>query len=164
MKRFLLLLSFVLGALCSAIALALDVYEFDSESQRQRYQQLTFELRCPKCQNQNLADSNSQISIDLRAEVVRLLKEGKTDSEIKQYMVDRYGDFVLYRPPVKGNTLVLWWGPIIIALFAIIAFIMILIKRSKVNAMVEGEPALVDADGVGDSEANSADDETPKLK
>lgn len=136
----------------SAMVWALDVHEFDSESQRQRYQQLTFELRCPKCQNQNLADSNSQISIDLRAEVVRLLKEGKTDAEIKQYMVDRYGDFVLYNPPVQSNTLVLWWGPIIILLIGIVAFFVILSKRSRVNVLVDGEPDVDDGEINGDEQ------------
>ncbi|VUD48081.1 Cytochrome c-type biogenesis protein CcmH [Thalassocella blandensis] len=133
---------FLLCATYGAMVWALDVHEFDSPSQRQRYQQLTYELRCPKCQNQNLADSNSQISIDLRAEVVRLLKEGKTDTEIKQYMVDRYGDFVLYRPPMQGNTFVLWWGPVLILGIGVIAFFAILVKRSRVNVVVEGEPEL----------------------
>lgn len=130
------------AALCAIQVWAVDVFEFDSEGQRQRYQQLAYELRCPKCQNQNLADSNSQISQDLRAEVVKLLKEGKTDAEIRQYMVDRYGDFVLYNPPVQSNTIVLWWGPLIILLLAAIAFVSIVLKRSKVTGSVEGEPEI----------------------
>lgn len=140
MYRYISHCIFILCITWSAKGWTLDVHEFDSPSQRERYQQLTYELRCPKCQNQNLADSNSQISIDLRAEVVRLLKEGKTDTEIKQFMVERYGDFVLYKPPVQGNTFLLWWGPVVILGIALVAFVVILVRRARVNVVVDGEP------------------------
>ena len=90
---------------------AIDIHKFDTESQRQRYFTLVDELRCPKCQNQNLSGSNSQIAQDLRRELHRLLLEGKTDREIKAFMVDRYGDFVLYKPPLSAATLFLWLFP-----------------------------------------------------
>ncbi len=110
---------------------AVGIFEFDTESQRVRYQQLATELRCPKCQNQNLLDSNSQISIDLRKEVARLIQEGKTDREVKRYLVDRYGDFVLYNPPVQANTIVLWWAPVLLLLIGVVVFLIILLRRRQ---------------------------------
>ena len=106
-------------------------YGFVTAIQLQRYQALVFELRCPHCQNQNLADSDSQIAKDLRAEVVRLIKEGEKDDEIKDFMVARYGDFVLYRPPMQRNTLILWWAPFILLLIGALVFILIVYRRGK---------------------------------
>lgn len=107
-----------------------DIYQFDTESQRLRYHQLIEELRCPKCQNQNLAGSDSEIASDLRRELYRLLTEGKTDREIKSFMVDRYGDFVLYKPRLQKSTLVLWLLPI--ALFIMgIGIIFVVVRRRK---------------------------------
>ena len=91
---------------------AIDAYDFDSEGQRQRYLEFTRELRCPKCQNQNLADSNAPIAADLRRELHRLLVEGRTDPEIVDFMVSRYGDYVLYNPPVERRTWLLWLAPL----------------------------------------------------
>jgi cytochrome c-type biogenesis protein CcmH len=116
----------------SAVALV-DIYDFDSASQRHRYQALSQELRCPKCQNQNLAGSDSQIAGDLRRELHRLLIEGKTDVEIKTFMVDRYGDFVLYKPRLQKSTVVLWGLPIILLVMGI--FVLgFLVSRNKVKA------------------------------
>ncbi len=143
MKRSFIQCGIIVCAFVSAFCWSfLDVHDFDSDGQRKRYQQLTYELRCPMCLNQNLADSNSQISKDLRGEVARLIIEGKTDREIKTFMVDRYGDFVLYRPPMQKNTLVLWWGPAVILALAMLAYVLILHKRSKITVRVEGEPAV----------------------
>ncbi len=88
-----------------------ETYEFDSEADRERYHQFVDELRCPKCQNQNLAGSNAPIAEDLRGELHRLLEEGRSDEEIVNFMVDRYGDFVLYRPRFNAETAVLWLAP-----------------------------------------------------
>lgn len=110
---------------------AIDVYKFDTESQRQRYLVLAEELRCPKCQNQNLAGSNSQIATDLRRELHRLLQEGKTDVEVKDYMVERYGDFVLYKPPLTGSTFVLWFFPLLMLLTGLIILTLIIRQRRK---------------------------------
>ena len=88
-----------------------ETYKFNSEELRGRYNDLLFELRCPKCQNQNLADSDAPIAADLRAQVYRLLNENKTDAEVKAYLVARYGDFVLYNPPVNKHTAMLWLLP-----------------------------------------------------
>ncbi|WP_425507016.1 cytochrome c-type biogenesis protein [Teredinibacter haidensis] len=118
-----------LAAVSSQVAI--DAYEFDSEPQRGRYQVLVQELRCPKCQNQNLSDSNSAIAIDLRNEVARMIRAGQTESEIKDYMVNRYGDFVLYRPPVQKNTLVLWWAPVIMLGVGVLVFATILVRRRR---------------------------------
>ena len=90
---------------------AIETYQFDSPEQEARFRQLGFELRCPKCQNQAIGDSDAELSGDLRAVVYRMIKEGATDGEIKEFMVARYGRFVLYNPPLDQQTIVLWLGP-----------------------------------------------------
>lgn len=112
MLRFLLILAYCCFSMQSQAAV--DLYEFDTASQQERYFALSEVLRCPKCQNQNLAGSNSQIAEDLRRELHRLLIAGKTDQEIKDHMVERYGDFVLYKPPIKASTVMLWVLPIVL--------------------------------------------------
>ncbi|SEK39573.1 cytochrome c-type biogenesis protein CcmH [Colwellia chukchiensis] len=111
-----------------------DTFEFKDERTKIRFQVLSKELRCPKCQNQNLADSNSKIAVDLRKTLYTLLQEGKTDQEIIDFMVYRYGDFVLYRPQLKKQTYVLWFGPIVIFLGFIIGVIWTLRRRGKAKA------------------------------
>jgi len=108
-----------LFALCfSALVFAdAEVVEFSDESLRSRYQDLVEELRCPKCQNQNLADSNSPISKDLRREIQRMLEEKMSDREIKDYLKSRYSEFILYRPEVNKNTWLLWGSPLLVVLF-----------------------------------------------
>ena len=120
--------------LTSAIASPVDTFEFDDEITASRFQILSKELRCPKCQNQNLADSNSKIAVDLRKNLYNLLQEGKSDQEIIDFMVYRYGDFVLYRPPLKEQTYILWFGPIVILLGFFLSVIFVLRKRSKLKA------------------------------
>ena len=107
-----------LFALCfSALVFAgAEVVEFSDESLRSRYQDLVEELRCPKCQNQNLADSNSPISKDLRREIQRMLEEKMSDREIKDYLKSRYSEFILYRPEVNKNTWLLWCSPVLVLL------------------------------------------------
>ncbi|MCA1768010.1 MAG: cytochrome c-type biogenesis protein CcmH [Idiomarina sp.] len=94
-------------------------YQFDNEQQRATYQQLTKELRCPKCQNQNIADSNAPLAEDMRDRSYQMLKEGKSREEIIEFMVARYGDFVHYQPPFTTVTSVLWWGPVLIVIIGI---------------------------------------------
>jgi len=94
-------------------------YKFDNEQQRATYQQLTKELRCPKCQNQNIADSNAPLAEDMRDRSYQMLKEGKSREEIIHFMVARYGDFVHYQPPFTTVTSVLWWGPLLIVIIGI---------------------------------------------
>ena len=102
-----------------AYAQATSVQEpliFESPQQQARFDALTQELRCLVCQNQNLADSDAPLAHDLRREVHEMLVSGKSNEEIKQFLVARYGDFVLYRPPVQQNTYLLWMGPLILLL------------------------------------------------
>ncbi len=94
-------------------------YPFENEVQEKRFQSLLGELRCPKCQNQSLADSDAEIAQDLRQRVYELLLDNRADEEIRQYLIDRYGDFVTYRPPFKLSTSVLWLGPGILMFFAL---------------------------------------------
>jgi cytochrome c-type biogenesis protein CcmH len=105
-----------------------ELKEFSSNQLRDRFQALVTELRCPKCQNQNLADSNSPISADLRTEIFRMLEEGSTDQEIIDFLVVRYGEFVMYRPPVKKTTLILWLAP---GLLLIAGIIIIMVMRRR---------------------------------
>ena len=112
-----------------------DTYQFKDQVTKDRYQSLVKELRCPKCQNQNLADSNSQIAVDLRAQVYDMLNADKSDGEIVNYMVERYGDFVLYRPQVSALTYILWYGPI--GLLIIGGLVMFMVLRKKPNEQAE---------------------------
>ena len=108
---FLLLFFLLPGAGAQA---AIDVYEFGKPVQERRFRHLTEELRCPKCQNQNIADSNAPLAADLRQKVADMINAGRSDNEIVAYMVERYGDFVTYRPPFKPITLLLWLGPAVV--------------------------------------------------
>lgn len=116
MKRLLIALLplFLLGAAGHAARAADTPFEFADEATERRYQKLAAELRCLVCQNQSLADSHADLAQDLRDEVYRLLNEGRTDEEIVDFLVARYGDFVLYRPPVSGTTSLLWFGPVLL--------------------------------------------------
>lgn len=96
-----------------------------------RLQELSTELRCLVCQNQTIADSNAELAQDLRREVRAMIKDGKTNPEIIDFMVTRYGDFVLYRPPVKGITLLLWGGPIVLMLLGLIILVRYMRRRTK---------------------------------
>lgn len=93
-----------------------EIHDFSSEALLERYEELTKELRCPKCQNQNLADSDSEISGDLRREIYLMLEQGQSDQEIKDFLVARYGVFILYNPPAAGTTLWVWLAPVLFAL------------------------------------------------
>ncbi|MFT6193788.1 MAG: cytochrome c-type biogenesis protein CcmH [Cognaticolwellia sp.] len=117
----------------SVDASPVDTFEFKDEATQLRFQVLSKELRCPKCQNQNLADSNSKIAVDLRKNLYNLLQEGMNDQEVIDFMVYRYGDFVLYRPPLKEKTYILWFGPLVILFGFIIGVIFVLRKRSQVR-------------------------------
>jgi cytochrome c-type biogenesis protein CcmH len=126
----------VLG-LSLSVQAAIETYQFDSPEQEARFRQLGYELRCPKCQNQAIGDSDAEISGDLRAEVYRMLKEGATDAEIKDFMVARYGRYVLYNPPLDQQTLVLWFGPA--GLLVLGGILVVLRIRQSKKALEEGE-------------------------
>ena len=119
---------------------AIDTYEFNSDTDRQRYRTLIAELRCPKCQNQNLADSNAPIAMDLRQEIYRMLDEGKSNDEIVEHLVLRYGDFVRYKPPFDQRTWLLWIGPA--GLLAIGALIMLTIVRRRRSSASDSAASL----------------------
>jgi cytochrome c-type biogenesis protein CcmH len=131
LHRFLFCLTVLL---LSSILSAADPLVFSSESQEARYQELTQELRCLVCQNQNLADSDAPLAQDLRHEIHKMLESGRSDEEIKTFLVDRYGDFVLYRPPVSGNTLALWLLPLVLLLVGGVAVAIAVQRRAKLPA------------------------------
>lgn len=106
----------LLAIVVSLSVMAQEPLVFENQQQQDRFDQLTKELRCLVCQNQNLADSDAQLAHDLRREVHELLLSGRNNDEIKQFLVDRYGDFVLYRPPVQTNTYLLWLAPLLLLL------------------------------------------------
>ena len=120
---FLALFLLQLGSYVNA---SVEVQSFNSPEQEQIYKKLINELRCLVCQNQNLADSNAELAQDLRKKVVEMIHAGKSEQQIVEYMVIRYGDFVLYRPPVNERTWLLWFGPFVIlllGLFVLVAFV-----------------------------------------
>jgi len=109
-----------------------------------RMTRITAELRCLVCQNQTIADSNADLAQDLRRQVREMLRKGDDDAKIIQYMTDRYGDFVLYRPPVKATTLLLWFGPALMLLlgFGALAVVMRRRARTAANQFEPDDPAL----------------------
>ncbi len=115
MRGLLLCLIFIAT---SALA-AIEAYEFDSPEMEANFIKLTKELRCLVCQNQSLADSNAELAKDLRKQTYEMLTQGKTPDQVVQYMVDRYGDFILYRPRLKTSTLLLWLGPFVLLLLVL---------------------------------------------
>lgn len=96
---------------------------FESQQVEDDYLELSEELRCLVCQNQNLIDSNAELADDLRREVAKMLKKGQTKEQVKDFMVDRYGDFVLYNPPFKAQTLLLWGGPFVLMFWGLFAML-----------------------------------------
>lgn len=126
MKR----LFFMLCGLLFSVSLwaAIDTYQFDSVAQEEQYRDLTASLRCPKCQNNSIADSNAMIAADMRLKVYELMKQGQSRQQIIDYMVARYGNFVTYEPPVTPSTLILWFGP---ALFAVLGGLVIVLRSRQ---------------------------------
>lgn len=130
MKPFYLRVLLLIGLLISGPSqAAIDTYEFADDQTRERFHQLNGELRCPKCQNQSLGDSNSPIATDLRREVYRLLKEGKTDRQIKDFLVARYGEYILYRPELSSHTLMLWLAPLLLLLIGVVVVLVLIMRR-----------------------------------
>jgi cytochrome c-type biogenesis protein CcmH len=118
----------------AGFAMAADPLVFTDPAKEARYKELTVELRCLVCQNQNLADSDAPLAQDLRKEIYDMLQAGQSDDEIKTFLVDRYGDFVLYRPPMKGNTIALWLMPGVLLLIGALVLIFIVRKRTRMFA------------------------------
>jgi cytochrome c-type biogenesis protein CcmH len=112
---------------------------FESAEHEDRYKDLTLELRCLVCQNQNLADSDAPLAQQLRGEIFDMLQEGKSNQEITSFMVDRYGDFVLYKPPLQGNTVALWAMPIAVLLIGAIGVFFTVRNRGRKLAAAQKE-------------------------
>lgn len=136
-KTFLLFVSLVFSSLSTFAAI--ETHEFSNELERKRYQSFIEEMRCPKCQNQNLAGSDSAISIDLRNKLYEMIKLEKSDKEITDFMVERYGDYILYRPRVTPVTYVLWGAPIGLLVIGIVVVILILHRRRRLVLTQESQ-------------------------
>ena len=100
----------------------IDTYQFDNPRQEAQYRALIEEFRCPKCQNQNLAGSDAPIAQDLKQKTYDMVKDGRSDTEIRQYMNERYGDFISYKPPVRPSTWILWFFPPVLLVFVMLAW------------------------------------------
>ncbi len=122
-----------IALLLPVLAQAIDALPFKDRAEEQRFQNLTRQLRCLVCQNESLADSSSDLAKDLREEVFEQMSQGKSDVEIKQYLTARYGDFVLYNPPLRGGTVLLWFGPLLILLLGAGIVYRIIRRRAKVT-------------------------------
>ena len=126
--------TFISAVLTLALSLpvfaAIEAVEFDNPETKERYQDIIAELRCLVCQNQNLADSDAELAKDLRGKAAQMIKSGASDEEILSYMQERYGDFVLYRPPFNSGTALLWLGPFVLLFFAA-CFLIVRIKRRQ---------------------------------
>lgn len=121
-----------LGFAFAGQALAIDTQrDFQDPVLQARYEGITRELRCLVCQNETIADSNADLAIDLRREVHKMIADGKTDDEIKEFMLARYGDFVLYKPRMTGKNVVLWAAPVGLLLFGVFAAILFIRKRAE---------------------------------
>ena len=137
MKRWL----FLCGLMLALNAHAIEIRQFDDPAKQQSYENLVKELRCLVCQNQSLADSDADLAKDLRTEVYNIIQSGKSEQEAIKFLVDRYGDFVLYNPPLKPATSLLWVGPFALLLVGLIYLGLLAKKR---NAERLTEPALTD--------------------
>lgn len=151
MKPRALLLAALLACAGHALAAtgAIEPLPFKDHAQEVRFQHLTKQLRCMVCQNEDLADSNADLARDLRLEVFQLMQQGKSDDEIKQYLVNRYSDFVLYDPPLKPATWLLWFGPLAI-LLAGAAVVTVAIRRRRGAAGANDNPAGAEPADTGD--------------
>ena len=120
MKKLLTVLTvfLILGSGPLQATATLESFKFANDAEEQHFKDLISELRCLVCQNQSLADSDAELAHDLRAEVYEMVQDGKTDEEIIEFLVARYGDFVLYKPPVKPSTYLLWFGPFALLILA----------------------------------------------
>jgi cytochrome c-type biogenesis protein CcmH len=137
MKRFLYLIVLLSGLQVEA---AIDAYPFPNVELQERHNSLIAELRCPQCLNTNLAGSDSMIASDLRREVHRMLLDGKSDEEILDFMHQRYGDFILYKPRLQKGTLVLWFGPLVLLLVVlIVAFRLLKSRKGKISVLSDSD-------------------------
>ena len=141
MRALLLAFALMLSSACAFAQVATDAtpLTFNDTAEEKRFHALVSELRCVMCQNQSLADSNAQIAVDLRREVLELMREGRTDAEIKDFLVARYGEFVLYRPQVESRTWLLWFGPALVLLAGGVIVASVLRRRPRPPASTADE-------------------------
>jgi cytochrome c-type biogenesis protein CcmH len=132
MKRIALAIAVLLAGIHAAIAI--DPLPFKDRAEEVRFQNLARQLRCLVCQNQDLADSEADLAKDLRRQVFQMMQSGKSDDEIKQYLVSRYNIFVLYDPPLQAGTWLLWFGPF--AMLGLGAFIVVRILRKRTRTAI----------------------------
>ncbi len=145
----------ILLCLCALPAQGvIEAYEFDSPRMEADYNRLIKELRCLVCQNQNLADSDADLAKDLRRQTHQMLSEGKSAQQVADFMVARYGDFVLYRPQFKASTYLLWLGP-----FVLLLIVLVLISR---RLRAGRKPAEVDAAALAEAQRLLEDSESPR--
>jgi len=149
MKRFvsLLVVCLLLGTGTAFAGVTLESFKFDNKAEELHFKKLIEQLRCLVCQNQSLADSDAELAHDLRAEVYEMIQAGNSDEEIVTFLVARYGDFVLYNPPVKPSTYLIWFGPFILLLIAALVLLRT-VRRQKnpvVNDITPEERARLDA-------------------
>ena len=130
MKKLFVLMTLMISF---SVAAVIDVYDFETEEQEALFRTLTAELRCPKCQNNNLADSNASIAKDMRQKTYNMVIEGQNEDLIVTYWIDRFGNFVLYKPPVTLGTAILWVGPGLFVLFGGL----IIVRNSRRKGSVE---------------------------
>jgi len=145
--RFLLVLFTIAIAVSSPTFAVVEQVEFKDQKTEQRYKKLIAELRCLVCQNQNLADSDADLAKDLRRKTVEMLKSGASDNDIRQYMRDRYGDFVLYNPPFNYKTAFLWLSPILL-LILVVAVLVYNIKKRQEDEILKPAKANNEAERV----------------
>jgi cytochrome c-type biogenesis protein CcmH len=126
---------------CARTVFAIDPLPFKDRAEEVRFQNLTKQLRCLVCQNQDLADSDADLAKDLRKQVFDMMQSGKSDAEIKQYLVERYNDFVLYDPPLKPGTWLLWFTPFVLVLIGAGVVAMILRRRGMQSGAAAAEPS-----------------------
>ena len=138
MYKFISKLVFLITVSYSFVTVAapIETFQFDSPETEKVFHKLSEEIRCLVCQNQNIAESNADLAKDLRLEIYTMLSEGKTEDEIVDFMVERYGDYVLYRPPFKPMTWLLWFGPAIIFAIGLI-FVVRFMKSQNMSRQME---------------------------
>lgn len=124
---------------------AIEIYEFKSAEDETRYKALIEEFRCPKCQNQNLAGSDAPIAVDLKNQTYQMIMDGRSDTEIRQFMFDSYGDFISYKPPMRPSTWILWLFPPVVLILSLIGWLWYKGKKTK-KAVVHDEIKALSAD------------------
>ncbi len=122
---------FILGSMFNLAGAAFNLKQFDDPKHAARYEQLIYQMRCLVCQNQTIADSDADLAKDLRNEIFKMIESGKSDQEIIDFMVARYGEFVLYKPRVEKKTLLLWAGPAILLILALIILVWTIFRRKR---------------------------------